>query len=132
MLVINKLMWFGLFYLLNIEYNHTLTDKIISQMNKVLFLCSVNVIVLPILSNYIVMGRWFLYGNDGLAGLAFDYHITGIVQAVMMIFDPMMLIKKVLITIRFTRYKLIRVFSPPRLEGDYYKGVQEVKPFYEG
>lgn len=122
MLAINKIMWSALFYLLNIEYNHTLTDKIISQMNKVLFLSLVNIVVLPILSNYIVMGTGFLYGNDGLAGLAFDYHITAIVQAFTKIFDPMMIIKKVLITLRFTRYKLIRVLSPPTIE-DFKKGV---------
>jgi hypothetical protein len=83
-------------------------------MNKVLFLSLVNVIVLPIVSNYIVQvvltgeGKGFVFGNLGLAGLAFDYHISCIIQVLTKIFDPMLIIKKILITIRWLRYRLIR------------------------
>jgi hypothetical protein len=36
MLITNKIMWEALFKLLDLEYNHTLTLKVVSQMNKAL------------------------------------------------------------------------------------------------
>lgn len=45
-------------------------------MNKVLFLSTINVISLPIISNYLIEGTNFIYGNDGLSGFAFDYHVS--------------------------------------------------------
>jgi hypothetical protein len=59
--VINSVLWFALFYLLQLEYNHTLTQKIISQMNKVLVSTSINIIALPILTNYVIRNN--IYGS---------------------------------------------------------------------
>ena len=106
LLIVNKFLWFSLFYLLEIEYNHTLTEKIISQMNKVLFASSVNVIVLPIISNYVIKGN--LYGSDGLSGLVFDYHIGVIGGLAVKLFDPLFLIKKLVIEVRCIRNYVIR------------------------
>lgn len=64
-------------------------------MNKVLLASSINVIVLPIISNVIVRDN--LYGVDGLSGLVFDYHISVIVGLAVKLFDPLFLIKKVVI-----------------------------------
>ena len=95
LLIVNKFLWFSLFYLLEIEYNHTLTEKIISQMNKVLFASSINVIVLPIISNFVINKN--LYGSDGLSGMTFDYHIGVISGLIIKLIDPMFLIKKLVI-----------------------------------
>lgn len=128
--IINKFLWFSLFYLLDLEFNHTLTEKIISQMNKVLMLSCVNIIVLPIISNYVVLHQGFVFGNQGLAGFAFDYHISCILQIITKLADPVMIIKKVLITIRWLRYKLIRFLVPQPAKVDFRKGSTEVNTFY--
>jgi|JI10StandDraft_1071094.scaffolds.fasta_scaffold08093_7 hypothetical protein len=77
-------------------------------MNKVFFLTSINIIVLPILSNYLIQGSGFIYGNNGLAGLAFDYHISAIIAVIKGLFNTVAMIKGAAICIKFTRYYLIR------------------------
>jgi hypothetical protein len=85
--VVNKILWLALFYLLDLEYNHTLTQKIISQMNKVLFATSINIIVLPIISNYVLRSNFF--GSKGLAGMVFDYQISVLTVGLMVkLTDP--------------------------------------------
>ena len=106
LLIVNKILWFALFYLLTIEYNHTLTEKIISQMNKVLLASSVNVIALPIISNILINEN--LYGSDGLSGMVFDYHIGVIGGLAIKFFDPMFLIKKLVIGLKCLRNFTIR------------------------
>jgi hypothetical protein len=97
-------------------------------MNKVMFLSLINVIVLPIVSSYLVQivltgkGKGFIYGNLGLAGLAFDYHISCIIQVLTKIFDPILITKKVLTTIRCLRHRLIRFLVPRPGKVDFAKG----------
>ena len=87
-------------------------------MNKVLLLSLVNVIVLPIVSNIVVQGSAHVFGILGLAGLAFDYHITSIIQVATRIFDPLLIAKKAAITIKWVRHKLIRflVVQPEKVD----------------
>jgi hypothetical protein len=93
-----------------------------------MFLSLINVIVLPIVSSYIVQivwtgeGKGFTFGNLGLAGLAFDYHLSCIIQVLTKIFNPVLIIKKVLITIRWLRYRLIRFLVSHPAKVDFVKG----------
>ena len=64
-------------------------------MNKVLLSSSVNVILLPIITNYIINSN--LYGVDGLSGIVFDYHITVLIGLIVKLLDPLFLIKKLVI-----------------------------------
>lgn len=77
-------------------------------MNQVFLLSTINVIVIPILSNYIIQGKGFIYGNNGLEGLAFDYHVSAGVAVIKSLFSTMLILKSVGIGFRFIRYKIIR------------------------
>lgn len=105
--IVNKFLWFALFFILDIEYNHSLTQKIVSQMNKVLFATCVNIIALPIISNYVIRNN--VYGSKGLAGMVFDYQISILgVGLVIKLIDPGNAIKRILLLIRKSRNIIIR------------------------
>lgn len=120
--IVNKILWFALFYLLDLEYNYTLTDKTISQMTKVMFLTSINAIVLPILTNYILLRKGFIYGSTGLAGLVFDYQISCNIQLATRLFNPITILKIVATNIKAIRYKIIRYFCKNPSLVDFTKG----------
>lgn len=101
-------------------------------MNKVIILTSLNIIAFPIITNYIVLKGNFLYGNDGLSGFAFDYQISCVIQALTKILDPMMIIKKIVIAIKWIRYHLIRFMCKNFDELPPKKGCQPLNKFYEG
>lgn len=102
-------------------------------MNKVVLLSSINIIVLPIISNYLSdESKNFIYGNKGLAGLAFDYHISQIISVVRGLFNSMTMIKVALIFVRFTRRIIIRFLTKNSYAIDYKKGDPNVNKFYEG
>ena len=130
--IINSFLWSMMTYLLDMEYNHTQTEKIISQMNKVLLLTSINIIVLPILSNYLSNNVGFIYGNQGLAGLAFDYHISTLVAVIKSLFDTTTMLKIGAINFKFVRRKIIRFLVPDSTNVDLEKGDDSVNEFYEG
>lgn len=51
----------------------------------------INIIILPIIVNYIINNRY--YGSDGLAGIVFDYHISTITVGLSVkLLDPVSLI----------------------------------------
>lgn len=105
--IINKVLWFSLFYLLDLEYNHTKTNKIISQMNKTSFLMWVNIIILPIMVNYIVRKKYF--GSDGVSGIVFDYHISALTAGLIVKFiDPVNFIFWVCLSIKTIRNYFIK------------------------
>lgn len=84
-----------------------MTQKIISQMNKVLIATCINIIVLPIISNYVLRNN--VYGSNGLAGMVFDYQISVLgVGLVMKFIDPSNFFKRVLLSIRKIRNMIIR------------------------
>lgn len=119
-------------YLLNIEYNHTQTEKIISQMNKVLVLTSINIIVLPIMSNYLSNSGAFIYGNRGLAGLAFDYHISSLIAVIKGLFNTVTMLKIGAIGVKFIRRIVIRFLVKDSNNVDLQQGDDSVNSFYEG
>lgn len=54
LVAINAILWILLKFLLDYEYNHTLTNKIISLMNKTFLATWVNIIIIPIVVNYVI------------------------------------------------------------------------------
>lgn len=78
-------------------------------MNKALVFTSANVIVLPIITNYLVRDQF--YGNDGLSGIVLDYHLSlAVLSVVIRFLNPMRIIKKIVIFVRPFRNALIRYF----------------------
>lgn len=76
-------------------------------MNKVLFATCVNIIALPIISNYVLRNN--VYGSKGLAGMVFDYQISLLgVGLVVKLIDPGSFIKRLLLNIRKIRNVIIR------------------------
>lgn len=118
--------------LLNLEYNHTKTEKIVSQMNKVLFLSTINVIALPIISNYVIEGKYFIYGNDGLSGFSFDYHVSAVITTIKGLFSINLIIKFIAIAMKKIRYKIIRYLCRNPQEVNFEIGDPNVNKFYEG
>lgn len=105
--IINKFLWFSMFYLLDLEYNHSNTSKIVSQMRKTLFAMSINVIALPIIVNY-GFGNG-LYGGTGLAGIVFDYHISAVtINIVLQLINPVFIVIKVCLYVKKIRNFIIR------------------------
>ena len=129
--VVNKFLWWALFFILDIEYNHSLTQKIVSQMNKVLFATCVNIIALPIISNYVLRNN--VYGSKGLAGMVFDYQISLLgVGLIVKLIDPGSFIKRLLLNVRKIRNVLIRFLCENIVNIEPSKGVPEINTFYEG
>jgi len=51
LMIVNKILWKVLYALLDHEHNHTLTNKIVSLMNKALFTTCMNTLILPLIVN---------------------------------------------------------------------------------
>jgi hypothetical protein len=77
-------------------------------MNKAIFLNSINSILVPILTNFLLIKNNFVYGNTGLSGFIFDYQVTAIVQLLPRLFNPLTVIKKIIVNVNFIRNKFIR------------------------
>ena len=106
--IINKVLWFSLFYLLDLEYNHTSTNKIISQMHKTSFLMWINIILLPIFVEYFLSNSYF--GANGLSGIVFDYHISALTIGLIVKFiDPMNFVIRSCLSIKCIRNYLIKI-----------------------
>lgn len=88
-------------------------------MNKTLFASSVNVIVLPIISFYVIpniypspdtIGKYFQ--ADGVAGQVYDYQISMLTVGLILRFlDPLNLLKRIGLWIRKTRNLIIRFIA---------------------
>jgi len=88
LIIINAILWVLLKFLLDYEYNHTYTEKIISQMNKSSPAMWINTIIIPIVVNYLFYGKY--YGADGVAGIVFDYQVTALaVSLPLMVLNPL-------------------------------------------
>lgn len=101
-------------------------------MNKVLVLTSINIIMLPILSNYLSNSASFIYGNQGLAGLAFDYHISTLVAVIKSLFETTTMLKIGAIGVKYVRRSVIRFLVQDTKNVDLIKGDDSVNEFYEG
>ena len=106
--IINKTLWFSLFYLLDLEYNHTSTNKIISHMHKASFLMWINIILLPIFVEYVLSNTYF--GGNGLSGIVFDYHVSALTISLLVKFiDPVNFILRTALCIKCIRNYLVRI-----------------------
>ena len=99
-------------------------------MNKVLLASSINVIVLPIISNIVIRDK--LYAVDGLSGLVFDYHISVVIGLAVKLFDPLFFIKKIVYEVKCLRNLFIRWTCSKLPDVSPEKGVNDVSRFYEG
>ena len=76
-------------------------------MNKSLFAISVNVIVLPIISNWYIKDK--IFGTNGLSGMVFDYQISCLLIGLpLKLLDPVEIIKRIALYVRFTRNIFIK------------------------
>ena len=108
-----------------------MTQKIISQMNKVLFSTSVNIIALPIISNYVIRNN--VYGSEGLAGMVFDYQVSILtIGLIVKLIDPPHFIKRILLHVRCIRNGAIRFICDKLVKVNPQAGVPEVNTMYEG
>jgi hypothetical protein len=57
--VVNAVLWILLKNLLTYEYNHTVTNKITSLMGKASFATWINIIIIPIVVNYLIYGKYY-------------------------------------------------------------------------
>lgn len=101
-------------------------------MTRILILNSINVIALPIFSNFIVYGKEGIYGNNGLVGVVFDYHTSAILAAVKGLFNITAILKTIGIAIRWIRHKIIWFLITDPINIDIKKGDPKVNKFYEG
>ena len=107
--IVNKILWIVLYILLDLEYNDTLTNKIVSLMNKSLFATCINILILPIIV-YVQLND-DLYGPNGLVGFVFNYHITVITAGLALkLFNPVALIIRVALAVKSLRNKILRFF----------------------
>ena len=94
-------------FLLEYEYNHTYTEKIISLINKSSPATWINTIVIPIIVNYVFYKKY--YGADGVSGLAFDYQVTALaISLPLMVINPVEVILVACLKIKCIRHYLIR------------------------
>lgn len=109
LIVINRLLWVALLFLIKIEYNHTSSDQVISTVNKTIIAQALNSIALPIIVNLVLQNQMF--GRDGLISQVLDYVISNcLVPIALLLVDPGYWIKKALLWFRWTRH-----ISTPRI-----------------
>ena len=88
LVIINVVLWFVLTFLLDFEYNYTKTNKIISLISKACFATWVNIIVVPIIVNYVIYDKY--YGVDGVAGIVVDYQVAALAASLpLKLFNPL-------------------------------------------
>lgn len=113
LMIVNKLIWVVLFWLIKIEYNHSMSDEVISRVNKTVILQSLNCIVLPMISSLVIQaGSRFATRKkpfDGLvmvSGQALDYSISNcLVPVAFLYFDVGYIIKLIVLYIICLRNK---------------------------
>lgn len=74
----NRIIWNTLISVVSLEQNNTKTDNIISIMSKGAFAQAINVLVLPLIFNYVI--RVNIYGPEGLISSTIDYHFTFLIM----------------------------------------------------
>jgi len=105
--VVNKVLWIVLQLILDIEYNYSLTLKIVSVMNKALFATCFNVLVLPMI--VFVTMRSIPFGQNGLVGFVFNYHITTLTAGLILrLISPVDQVKRIIISLKPLRNWFLR------------------------
>jgi hypothetical protein len=76
-------------------------------MNKSSPATWINTIIIPIIVNYIIYGKY--YGADGVSGLAFDYQVTALaISLPLMVINPIEVLVAICLKIKCIRNYLIR------------------------
>lgn len=84
-------------------------------MQKSSFAMWINIIIIPIVVNYGIYDKYF--GSEGVAGIAFDYQVTGLaISLPLLIFNPLQIIVRIALKIRCIRNYLIRARYHKRSE----------------
>lgn len=113
LVIINAVLWVLLKFMLNYEYNHTQTNKIVSLMNKTFLASWVNIIIIPIIVNYVIYDEY--YGSIGIAGFVFDYQMIALaVSLPLVLLNPVEILRVLIIKVRCFRNYFIRLLYRKR------------------
>lgn len=106
----NRIIWNTLISVVSLEQNNTKTDNIISIMSKGAFAQAINVLVLPLIFNYVI--RVNIYGPEGLISSTIDYHFTFLIMQTFLTFiNVPYLFTRITTEIPFIRNYIIRAYS---------------------
>ena len=128
--IFNRLIWIALVRMIGLEENNTKTDNIISIMSKSAVAQSINVILLPIITNLILEDK--LEGPDGLIGWSLDYQFTVLIMMLNLnLINFPYLLKRIFIATPCIRNCLIRYYSKPVGVIDTNEEIADVLQYYE-
>lgn len=106
----NRIIWNTLISVISIEQNNTKTDNIISIMSKGAFAQAINVLVLPLIFNYVI--RVNIFGSEGLISSTIDYHFTFLImQTFLTLINVPYQITRIALMIPFIRNRIIKKYS---------------------
>ena len=115
--IVNRVLWTVLQFILDIEYNYSLTLKIVSVMNKALFATCFNVLVLPMI--VFVTMRGIPFGQNGLVGFVFNYHITTLTAGLILrLISPVDQIKRIIISVKCVRNWFLKMMRKTYSESE--------------
>ena len=108
--IFNRIIWISLSNLVSFEYHNTKTEAMISLMKKSIFAQVMNVIVTPLFLKF--FNNKSLYGDGSVSSTMFTYQfIMFIMTSLFYVFNPVYYFKKLILSIKCLRNKIIRVKS---------------------
>lgn len=126
----NRIIWNTLVSAVGLEQNNTSTDNVISIMSKGAFAQTINVLVLPLIFNYVLKKN--LYGNEGLIASTLDYHFTFFfMQIFLNLINVPYQFKNLTLMIKPIRNWIIRSYSKVVGVFDTSEEIKEVLSYYE-
>lgn len=126
----NRIIWNTLISAVSLEQNNTKTDNVISIMSKGAFAQAINVLVVPLIFNYIM--RKNLYGPEGLINSSLDYHFTFFfMQIFLNLINVPYQITRITLYIPFIRNWYIRKYSQVVGVVDTSQEIKEILAYYE-
>jgi hypothetical protein len=127
--IVNRVLWIVLQFILDIEYNYSLTLKIVSVMNKALFATCFNVLVLPMI--VFVTMRGIPFGQNGLVGFVFNYHITTLTAGLILrLISPVDQIKRIIISVKCVRNWFLKMIRKTYSESELANFETYILNFY--
>ena len=131
LLIVNKFLWFSLAYMIEEEVNYTLSERIKSRMNKALFATSCNIILLPVITNWVF--KVDVFSTKGMTGMVFDYQISTLfIGLPLKLFNPVEMVTRLALYVRFIRNWIIRYFCLElnMAEENQDNGIKVINKFY--
>jgi hypothetical protein len=108
-MIVNQILLMSLTRLVKYEYCHTESEELISMVNKTVFTQTMNSIIILLVSDYAIKSKFF--GFDGVSGISFDFSISNtIVFIILEYVDAIYLLKQLLLKIKWSRNKSIKIF----------------------